>query len=105
EEKAREEKAAADLSARATKEKEKDKPAEGARAGTLTLSTSVEVNVEVDGKSVGTSPAVIAVRKREGKIKLYGPSIQIAVTLAYKVEDSGISVKLDANPWAIAKHN
>jgi hypothetical protein len=63
------------------------------------------VNVEVDGKPLGTSPAVIAVKKDSGKIKLFGGNVEYAVTLVYKVEEGGISVKLDANPWAIAKHN
>jgi hypothetical protein len=69
------------------------------------LSTSTEVNVEVDGKPAGTSPAVIAVKKGAGKIKLFGANVDYTVTLNYKVEAEGISVLLEANPWAIAKHN
>jgi serine/threonine protein kinase len=93
-----------ELSAKAPKEKAPKEDA-AVRFGTLTVSTSVELSVEVDGKSVGTSPSVIQVKKPQGKIKLFGPGVEIAVTLTYKVEEGGISVKLDSNPWAIAKHN
>jgi serine/threonine-protein kinase len=85
----------------------KDKPsAEPAlRFGTLTVQSSIELNVEVDGKPLGAAPAVIPVRKGTGKIKLVGPGIEGSVSFAYNVEPEGISVKLDANPWMIAKHN
>lgn len=101
--KSKEEPAAAGLKAARA---DRPAPVEGtARAGTLTLSTSVELDVEVDGKPTGTTPAVIPVRKSAGKVKLFGHGLDYAVTIHYKVEEGGISVKLDANPWAIAKHN
>ncbi len=75
------------------------------RLGTLTLRTSGEVTVEVDGRPVGTSPSSVNVRRSEGKLRLSGEALGYAVTLEYAVTEGGVTVRVDATPWAIVKRD
>ena len=49
-------------------------------------------------------PSTIAVRNSTGTVVLRAESGD-TVTLSYSVEEGGISLKVDASPWAIVKHN
>lgn len=89
-------------------EKKVEKPVEKkrpTRLGTLTVKTNAQVSVEVGGRSAGTSPSAIAVRRESGTIKLGGSELPYTVKLRYTVEEGGVSVKVDASPWAIVKNN
>lgn len=75
------------------------------KLGTLTLRTSVGLKVEVDGRTVGSTPASISVKRSKGRVKIHGDAIPYAVTLTYEADGDGVKVKVDASPWAIVKHN
>jgi serine/threonine protein kinase len=77
----------------------------GEKLGTLTIRTSVGVKVEVDGRTVGSTPASVAVSRDKGRIKLFGDAVAYSVVLAYEVSGDGVTVKVEASPWAIVQHN
>ncbi|MCB9652115.1 MAG: serine/threonine protein kinase [Deltaproteobacteria bacterium] len=81
-------------------------PAESksSRKGTLTVRTNQEVEVVTAGRSVGTSPSSIAVRQDTGTVELRAPDGAM-ITLRYEVQDGGLVLKVDADPWAIVKHD
>lgn len=74
------------------------------RIGTLTVRTNSQVGVEIDGRSAGTSPSALAIRKGTGKVTLGGSSLPYTVTLRYVVEGDGIAVTVESSPWSIVKH-
>jgi serine/threonine protein kinase len=74
------------------------------RKGTLTVRTNQEVEVISGGRSVGTAPSSIAVRGESGSVELRAPDGAL-ITLRYEVGADGLALKVDAEPWAIVKHD
>lgn len=87
------------------KAEEPRKEASKGRLGILTVSASSEVSVEHEGRGIGSAPSSIMVKGESGTVSLGGGNLQYTVKLSYRVLEDGLAVKIDANPWAIVKHN
>ncbi len=80
------------------------RPKKKGRLGTLTVRTNQEVTVVSGTRDIGTSPSSVAVRRANGKLTLTARD-GAKITLKYVVEDDGLSLRVNATPWAIVKHN
>ena len=72
--------------------------------GRLVVQANRPVRVE-HAERLRSTPAALPVRQRAGRVVISAQGFDYRVVVAYRVLPSGLSIRVDAEPWAIVQHD